>query len=196
MERGGTYIIILGEAEEPADLGGTLGAEALGVDNVGEAGDVALALLDDGEGQHGQVHGNDAATDGFTLALTGAAGAVAGVALGEQEADTGRVHHALLHGEALLVVASGDAEDVALEFVADAVTWDLGAHPVGIVRFRCLGRGFDGRVYLFSIKTRSFLSSSISISFWLPLAGCRKVSGIRDCAGGGAETYEGDVLSQ
>jgi hypothetical protein len=130
MERGGTYIIILGEAEEPADLGGTLGAEALWVDDVGEAGDVALALLDDAKGQHGQVHGDDAATDGFTLALAGAAGAVAGVAFGEQEADTGWVHHALLHGETLLIVSSGDAEDVALEFVADAVTWDLGAHPI------------------------------------------------------------------
>lgn len=125
-----TYIVILGEAEELADLGGALGAEALGVDDVGEAGDVGLALLDDGEGEDGEVHADDAATDGLALALTGAAGAVAGVSLGEKEADTGRVHNTLLHRETLLVVASGDAEDVALELVADGVTGDLSAHAL------------------------------------------------------------------
>lgn len=123
-------IVILGEAEELADLGGALGAEALGVDDVGEAGDVGLALLDDGEGEDGEVHADDAATDGLALALTGAAGAVAGVSLGEKEADTGRVHNTLLHRETLLVVASGDAEDVALELVADGVTGDLSAHAL------------------------------------------------------------------
>merc|ERR1712000_349850 len=41
-------IVILGEAEDPADLGRTLGAEALGVHDVGEAGNVLVALLDDG----------------------------------------------------------------------------------------------------------------------------------------------------
>jgi hypothetical protein len=139
MGRGGTYIIILGEAEELADLGGALGAETLGVDDVGEAGDVALALLHDAEGKHGQVHGDDAAADRLALTLTSASGSVAGVALGEQEAHTGWVHNTLLHGEALLVVASSDAEDVALELVADAVAWDLGAHSVRVVRF-CPGR--------------------------------------------------------
>jgi len=41
------------------------------------------------------------------------------------------VHDSLLHGETLLVVAAGDLEDVAFEFVADAVAWDFGAHSVG-----------------------------------------------------------------
>lgn len=126
--QGETYIVILGEAEELADLGGALGAEALGVDDVGQAGDVAVALLDDAEGEDGQVHADDAAADRLALALAGAAGAVAGVAIGEQEADTAGVHDTLLHGETLLVVAAGDAEDVALELVADGVTRDLSAH--------------------------------------------------------------------
>lgn len=131
MGRGGTYIIILGEAEELADLGCALGAETLGVDGVGDAGDLVVALLDDAESQDGQIHGDDAAANGFTLALTGAARTVAGVAVGEQETDTGWVHHALLHRETLLVVAAGDAEDVALELIADAVAWDLSAHSGG-----------------------------------------------------------------
>jgi hypothetical protein len=78
-----TYIVILAEAEEAADLGGTLGTETLGVDDVGKAGQLVLALLDDGESKDRQVHADDAATDGLSLALTSAAGSVAGVAFGE-----------------------------------------------------------------------------------------------------------------
>ena len=48
--------------------------------------------------------------------------------LRQQEPHARRVHDALLHGEALLVVAAGDAELVAFEFVADAVAGDFGAH--------------------------------------------------------------------
>lgn len=125
---GGTYIVLLGEAEELADLGGALGAETLGVDDVGQAGDLLLALLDDGEGQNGQVHADNAAADGLALALAGAAGAVAGVAVGQKEADTGGVHDTLLHRETLLVVAAGDAEDVSLPLVAEGVSGDLSAH--------------------------------------------------------------------
>lgn len=123
-----THIIFLAETEEAADLGGALGAEALGVDGVGEAGDVGVALLDDGESEDGQVHGDDAAADGLALALTGAAGTVARVAVSEEETDTGGVHDTLLHGEALLVVTAGDAEDVALELVADGVAGDFLSH--------------------------------------------------------------------
>jgi hypothetical protein len=123
-----THIIFLAETEETADLGGTLGAETLGVNHVGEAGDVLVALLDDAQGKDGEVHADDAAADRFPLALAGAAGTVARVAIGEEEADTGRVHDTLLHREALLVVAAGDAEDVALELVADAVAGNLVSH--------------------------------------------------------------------
>ena len=38
------------------------------------------------------------------------------------------MHDSLLHRESLLVVAAGDAEDVAFELVADAVAGDFGAH--------------------------------------------------------------------
>jgi hypothetical protein len=123
-------VVILGEAEELADLGGALGTKALGVNDVGEAGDVGIALLDDAEGKDGEVLADDAATDGLALALTGAAGAVAGVAVGEEETDTEGLHNTLLHGETLLVVSAGDAEDVALELVADGVTGDLLAHAL------------------------------------------------------------------
>jgi hypothetical protein len=121
-------IILLAQVEELANLGGALGSETLGEDDVGEPGDVVLALLDDDEREDGDVGADDAATHGLALALAGAADAVAGVAVGEEEADTVRHEDALLHGEALLVVAAADAEDVALPFVAEGVAGDFLRH--------------------------------------------------------------------
>jgi hypothetical protein len=108
------------------------------VDGVGHAWDVGFASLDDRKGEDGQVHCDDAATDGFALPLTSAAGAVAGVAVGEEEADSRWVHDALFHGETLLVVAAGDFENVTFEFVADTVAWDFSSHaPVIDVSIYC-----------------------------------------------------------
>jgi len=52
-------IVLLVKAEEAADLGGTLGAEALGDDGVGQAGEVVLTLLDDGQSENGKVQTGD-----------------------------------------------------------------------------------------------------------------------------------------
>jgi hypothetical protein len=118
VEREGTY-------EELADVVGTLRSETLGDSGVSKTGKVLLTLLDDGDGEDRHVGGDDASTDGLALALTGAAGAVARVTLGQQEADTGGEEDTLLHGETLLVVTSGDAEDVTLELVTERVDSDL-----------------------------------------------------------------------
>ena len=128
--RGDTYIVFLGEAKELADLGSALGTETLWVDDIGDTGDVIVALLDDGEREDGKIHCDDAATDGFALALTGAAGSVAGVSIGKEKSDTSGMHDSLLHGETLLVVAASDLEDVALELIANAVARNLCAHSV------------------------------------------------------------------
>lgn len=45
-------IVLLGEAEELANLGGTLGAQALGVNDIGQAGNILLALLGNGQSQN------------------------------------------------------------------------------------------------------------------------------------------------
>jgi hypothetical protein len=89
---------------------------------------LAIALLNDAESNDRKVHGNDAATDRLPLALSRSAWSVARVAIGEEQSHTGWVHNTLLHREALLVVAAGDLEDVALEFVADAVARHFGTH--------------------------------------------------------------------
>jgi len=123
-------IIILAEAEELADLRGALGTKTLWCNSVCDTGDVGISLLDDAEGEDGEIHGNDATTNGFTLAFTSSAGAVAGVTFGEEEADTSWVHDSLLHWETLLVISTSDLEDVALEFITDRVTWDFLTHAL------------------------------------------------------------------
>jgi hypothetical protein len=52
-------IIVLGQGEEAADLGSTLGAEARGDDGVGQTGEVVLTLLDDGQSEDGEVQTGD-----------------------------------------------------------------------------------------------------------------------------------------
>ena len=48
----------------------------------------------------------------------------------EEKADTPLGEDALLHGETLLVVATGDAEHVALPLVTEAVGGHFHAHPL------------------------------------------------------------------
>jgi len=123
-------IIILGETEELSDLRGTLGTKALGVHDISDTGNVVVALLDNGESQHGQIHSYNAATDRLALALTSTARAVAGVTFGEEKSNTGWVHNSLLHWETLLVVATSNLEDVSLEFIANRISRNFSTHTL------------------------------------------------------------------
>lgn len=123
-------VVLLVETEETADLGGTLGAESLGDDSVGETGQLTLTLLDDAQGQDGEIETGDGTTDRLALTLTGAAGAVAAVAIGEEETGTGGKENTLLHGETLLVVTTGDLEKVTLELITEGVADNFGSHAL------------------------------------------------------------------
>ena len=124
------HIVLLLEVEESADLGRTLGAKAFGEDSVGETRNLRLALLDDDEGEDGNVGTDDAPTDGLAPTLACAAGTEARVAVGEEESHTVREKDALLHRETLFVVSTCDTEDVALEFVADRVSGHFLCDPL------------------------------------------------------------------
>mmetsp|Transcript_28863 Transcript_28863/g.71984 ORF Transcript_28863/g.71984 Transcript_28863/m.71984 type:complete len:274 (-) Transcript_28863:26-847(-) len=124
------HVLVLGQRKELADLVGALGTQAAGLVAVGEAGDVVVALLDHGEGEDTDVGSHDAAADGLALELPFAPGAEAGHALLEEQADSCVGEDALHHGEALLVVAAGDAEDVALELVTQTVARHLSSHAL------------------------------------------------------------------
>lgn len=72
-------------------------------------------FLDDDQVENAEVGVNDATTHGLALTLSSPAGTVAGVALAEQQAHTTMGQHTLFHGEALLVVASADANHITLQ---------------------------------------------------------------------------------
>jgi len=132
-----THIVFLAETKESLNLGSTLGTEALRVDGVGDAGERRVTLLDDAEGEDGQVHADDATANRLPLALTSAARTVAAVAVAEKQTHTSRVHNTLLHRKTLLVVASSDLEDVSLELIAETVAGDLLAHtPINEAIYR------------------------------------------------------------
>lgn len=74
-----------------------------------------FTFLDDDQVENAEIGVNDATTDRLALALASPAGTVAGVALAEQQAHTAVGQHALLHGEALLVIATTDAHHITLQ---------------------------------------------------------------------------------
>jgi len=118
-------IVLLAQIEELANLGSPLGTETLGQNDVGQPGDLLVALLDNDEGQDGNIRADDAASHGLALALAGAAGTVARVTVREEEAHTVWEKDTLFHGETLLIVSTRDAENVAFPFVADRVARDF-----------------------------------------------------------------------
>lgn len=74
-----------------------------------------ITFLDDDQVENAEVGINNATADRLALALASPAGTVAGVALAEQQAHTAVGQHTLLHGEALLVIASADAHHITLQ---------------------------------------------------------------------------------
>lgn len=123
-------VVLLGQTEELSNVVGSLWSQSLWNGLVGETLDFLLTLLKDDQTQDGQIRANNASTDGLSLTLTSSARSVAGVALGQQESDTGWVQNTLLHWETLLVVTAGDLEDVTLELVTNGVALDFLAHTL------------------------------------------------------------------
>jgi hypothetical protein len=76
----------------------------------------------------------DAPPDGLALALAGLALTVAAGPFLEQQSHAAVGDDALLHREALLVVAAGDPKDVALVLVAEVGAVDLGGHAQVVQR--------------------------------------------------------------
>lgn len=123
-------IVLLAQVEELADLAGTLGAETAGHSRVSEPRDGGLAGLHDNEGKGGNIGSDNATTDRLAAALTRATGAVARVANGEEEAGTLVQQNTLLHGETLLIVTTGNLQDVTLPLVTEGISLDFLSHTL------------------------------------------------------------------
>jgi len=125
-----TDIILLGQTKESPDLGSPLWPQSVGKVDISQPRQVALALLDDHQGQDSEVQADDAPPDGLPLPLTGTPWSVARVPLRQQKPNTSRVHDTLLHRETLLVVSSSDPEDVSLELITNGITCNLLTHAL------------------------------------------------------------------
>lgn len=112
-------IVLLGQVEEFSDSRGTLGTETLGEGDVGESGEVLLALLDDDDREDLDVVSDNGTSDGLgrvnrvllhfdaglathlPLPLSVSAGSVARVTVGKEETNSVVDEDTLLHWETL-----------------------------------------------------------------------------------------------
>ena len=123
-------VVFLFQFEEPSQLRCSLGSQTTGHFFVSETLDLVISDLLNGHRNGSEVRADNASTDGLALLLTLAAGLVSGVSFAHEESDSSVDKDALLHGEALLVVSSGDLELVALELISKEIAVDLVAHPL------------------------------------------------------------------
>jgi len=121
-------IIVFSQSEELSDLGGSLGAESLGLLVVSQTFNIGFTFLDDGDGNNRKIGTDDAASDGLSLSFTLSSGSVAGLASTHKESNSTLDEDTLLHGETVLIVTAGNFEDVSLEFITKSVTFDFLAH--------------------------------------------------------------------
>merc|ERR1719364_182687 len=124
------HVVFLFQGEELSDVRRALRAQAPGPLVIGQARNLLGALPDDDQGEGREVGTDDAAPHGLALALTSAALTEAAHALLEEQPNAMVAQDTLLHGEALLVVATRDAQDVALEFLSQAIARDFMTHAL------------------------------------------------------------------
>lgn len=94
--------------------------------------DIGFTLLDDGDGDNGKIGTNDAASDGLSLSFTLSSGSVAGLASTHKESNSTLDEDTLLHGETVLVVTTGNFEDVSLEFITENIAFNFLAHSLTV----------------------------------------------------------------
>mmetsp|Transcript_7655 Transcript_7655/g.8350 ORF Transcript_7655/g.8350 Transcript_7655/m.8350 type:complete len:221 (+) Transcript_7655:630-1292(+) len=123
-----TRIVLLLQTEELSDLVGSLGTQLVRSGSVSQTNNFVITLLDDLQGENTDIGANNATSDGLSLSLTSSSGSVVGHTLLQEKSDSSLNQDTLLHGETLLVVATGDSEDISLEFVTEEVTFDFGTH--------------------------------------------------------------------
>jgi len=131
-------IIILGKSEEFSDSGGSLGSESLGELGVSETSNGLFTDLDNSEGNDGKISTYDASSNGLSLSFTGSSGSVALVASLHEDSDSSLDEDTLLHGETVLIVTSGNFEDVTLEFITEGIAFDFLSHSSSVEKRKLL----------------------------------------------------------
>lgn len=89
---------------------------------------VFIAFLDDGQAKDSDIGSNDAPSDGFPLLLSSSSGSVSLLPFPHEDSDSSLDEDTLSHGEALLVVSTGNFEDVPLELISQLISVDFLSH--------------------------------------------------------------------
>jgi uncharacterized protein YaaW (UPF0174 family) len=118
-------VILLGQTEELSDVVSSLWTQSLWNLDISQTLELVVTLLDDNKGQDGEIWTNNGTSDRLSLSLTNSSWSVTRVTLSEQQLDTVWQQDTLLHWETLLVVTTGDLEDVTLELITDRLTIDF-----------------------------------------------------------------------
>lgn len=148
----GLLVLVLLNAVEFSNASGSLGTKSSGLDLVSESGEFFITLLDDGEGEHSNIGADNAASDGSSLSFSFSLGTVSFCSGLEEESDSVGREYTLFHGETVLVEASVDSEDIALELLSESIGFNFLAHTlleedsasVVIIDFERLGSAVGG----------------------------------------------------
>ena len=73
---------------------------------------------------------NNAASNGLSLSLSVSSDSVAAVAVTHENSGSASNKDTLFHGETILIVASGDLEDISLELITEIITTDFLSHSL------------------------------------------------------------------
>jgi len=124
------YIISLGKVEKFADVVSTLGTKTTGDRVVSESRDLRISHLGNNKIENGNVLSYNASTNGLALTITATALTVTLVSLLHEKTDTSVGENTLTHGESLLVVSSGDTEDVTCVLLSEGGSINLLRHAL------------------------------------------------------------------
>lgn len=167
-------ILLVGQVEELADSGGSLGTSSSGSLLVGESYeirmefvsgtfDLGFTLLDDGKSEGSDIGADDAASDRLLLSFTSSSGSVSGVSLRHKESGSALDEDTLLHGEAVLIISTSDFKDIALPVVSENGSVDFLSHLLSV-------EGKPWRLWNIAI-IYNFLSSSTTRGRFCPVIG-------------------------
>jgi len=129
-ENESSWIIFLLKIEQFSNSGGSLGSESSWFLVIGQTCNWLFASLDDGEGKNREIRTDNASSDGLSLSFTSSSGSIAAVSLTHENSGSSLDKNTLLHGETVLVVSTGDLEDISLVFIAKVISWHFGSHSL------------------------------------------------------------------
>merc|ERR1719418_236062 len=122
------HVVVLGQVEKLADLGGTLGSQTTRDGGIGEAGNVVVSFLHNNHRNDGKISIDNASTNRLAFTFTCTALTVARVAFAQEKTHTKSGKDTLFHRETLLVVSTSNTENVTGPFVTKGGSINFLAH--------------------------------------------------------------------